>query len=382
MTDTSIVPVPPSAMTHGERASSAQAEQAKSLVLAQYTMAARFPRNWLDVRSSLLAECSRPRFAEKARYSIPFKKREKNEQTGRWEDVTVHVIGFSIRFAEAAARLLKNILIQTPTVHDDDDKSIVKVMVFDLEANVAWSKDVTVEKVVERKKLKEGQRPIRQRANSWGDTVYLVPATAQEVRRNIEAEISKAVRTCILRLVPGDILEECEEKIIAVLAQSDKSDPQAATKRIVDGFAKLGVKASDLEELLGHSLDGVIPDEIVRLRGYYEAMRDGAATWPQIVEIETGEEPKNEKEDPMAETRKAVQERVHKSRAKSKKAEPKSDPKAEAPKPDEQPAVSLEVEAMMKAQNCDAEEASKLIGEGWEIDPKTGDAIPPAGAGG
>ena len=59
----------------------------------------------------------------------------------------------------------------------------------------------------------------------------------------------------MLRMVPADILEECEEAVAATLSKRDRSDPDAATKRIVDGFAKLGIQPSQLETLLGHRGD-------------------------------------------------------------------------------------------------------------------------------
>ena len=57
------------------------------------------------VREKLLKECHRPSFADVARYRKPIGK---------------GVEGLSIRFAEAALRLMKNITIQQTVVSEDE----------------------------------------------------------------------------------------------------------------------------------------------------------------------------------------------------------------------------------------------------------------------
>jgi hypothetical protein len=44
------------------------------------------------------------------------------------------------------------------------------------------------------------------------------------------------------------------------------------------------VKAEDLVKYLGHQLDTCSPTELVDLRGMYGAIRDGEATWKQVME--------------------------------------------------------------------------------------------------
>jgi len=319
---TAMIQATTTAMAPGETAAAAQAAQAQAIVLASYTMAERHPRNLMDVRVKLLADCDRPGFAERARYELPFGRERAS--------------GWSIRFAEACVRLLGNLAVHTPVTFDDSERQIVQVMVMDLEANNTYTKDVTVDKVVEKRSLRRGQKPIGARVNSYGDTVHLVRATEQETARKMGAEVSKAIRTCVLRMVPADILEECEEAVAATLSKRDRSDPDAATKRIVDGFAKLGIQPSQLETLLGHGLASIHTDELAKLRGYYGVLTDGMATWPEIMECENPQAAAAEgEEDPHAELRAKVQERLHKTKggAKKRQGKPKarkSQPKAEA----------------------------------------------------
>src|SRR5690242_15706526 len=90
-----------------ETAGTAAAAQAKALVEARYTVAIRFPRNEDEVRQKLLKECRRPSFAAVAIYRKP---------------IGQGIEGPSIRFAETAMRLMKNITVETMTVYDDREK--------------------------------------------------------------------------------------------------------------------------------------------------------------------------------------------------------------------------------------------------------------------
>lgn len=358
---TAIVPVPSAGIqpVPGEAAITAQAAQAQAQVFARMAYADSRRRNMKDVRAELLAECERPGFCERARYAIPFKKWDPEER----RMVVEHVVGFSIRFAESAARAMRNIDVQTPVLFDDEDKRLIQIAAIDLQANTGYSRVITVDKVVERKRLKKGQRQISQRENAYGDTVYLVRATEQEFRAKAEAETSKAIRTCLLRLVPGDILEECEDAVRETLANAHAEDPRKAVLKIADAFGKKGVKPSDLEAVLGHPLEGCSLEVLDKLRGWLRAMLDGLVTWPQIVDVEKEPAPNDPKDDPMAETRAKVAEAVRQTKAKSDQKKKK---RAAAKKAADPPAPT---------EGLTAEE----IAQGYELDPTTGEIIPPVG---
>lgn len=269
-----------------ETATAAQAAQATAMVQARFTLARRFRRNDDDVRTALKRECARPAFAAVARYSRPVgKKKEVNpetgEETGRWVDSFAE--GPSIRFAEAATRHMGNIDCGSLSLHDDKDKRIVRVYAMDLESNASFQKDITVPKTVERRSLKKGQVPLGKRKNSYGEDVYIVRAEDSEHAVREAAEISKALRTLLLRLVPGWILDECERTIRETLENEDQRDPDAARLGIIDGFAKLGVKAADLAAFLGHDVTAFSSAELLELRAIGTTIRDGEATWTEVL---------------------------------------------------------------------------------------------------
>jgi hypothetical protein len=268
--------------TLAETASTAAAAQAQAAIQARYIMAMKRPRDWDDVRVRLLKECARPSFAEVAIYHKP---------------IGQGVEGPSIRFVETALRCMGNNMPECATVYDDQTKRIVRVTVTDLESNVTYSKDVTIDKTVERSQLRQGQTPIGKRTNAQGRMVYIVAATDDDLLNKEGSLVSKAIRTNGLRLIPGDLVAEAEARIRETLNTRDAADPDAARKKLTDGFATLNVMPSDLKEYLGHDLGTASPAEIVTLRNLFVAIRDGEASWTGALEAKHAERAESSKRD-------------------------------------------------------------------------------------
>ena len=297
-----------SVAVQAETSSTAVAAQQTAMVQAAFIMAERRPRDFDQVRYQLLKTCKRPRFAEAAMYHKPVGK-EFNEETGQWEQKIAE--GLSIRFAEEAARNMRNLRIDSFTLWDDPKKKIVKFVVLDLESNTEWSKTVTIEKTTERKKLKKGQTPLGSRMNSYGDQVFIVEATQEEITKREGAEASKAWRDGILKNMPADIKEECLDEVKKVIADDTAADPEAAKKKILDGFAALNVTPVQLREYVGHDLSTLNPAELTELRTIFASVRDGETTWAELADAR--EEVRSEKA--ATEAMQAVSRRARKRRS-------------------------------------------------------------------
>lgn len=282
-----------------ETASSSLAAQVTATVQARYIMALKNPRDWDDVRVGLLAACKRPKFAETARYLKPVGK---------------GVQGWSVRFAEECVRTIGNVAPETITIYDDREKRIVRQSVTDLERNVTYSLDVTIDKTVERSRLRDGQTPIATRTNSSGYKVFIVEATEDDLLNKQNALVSKALRSNALRLMPSDILEECLEQVYATQEQEDAKDPGAARKRLVDAFVAIGVKPSDLKTYLGHDIASSSPAELVELRAVYAAIRDGESNWADALAAKT----KSKQDAPDAPKQQTTKDKVAAAAAESK----------------------------------------------------------------
>lgn len=257
-----------SEIARGNQATAALVAKARAEIEARYTMAMHRPRRMEQVRQLIIAECRRPGFAKAAIYRKP---------------IGDGVEGLSIRFAEAAARCFGNMAMEVVQIYDDEDTRIMRVSATDLETNVTWPQDVTIAKTVERRTLKRNQQCIAQRTNSYGDLLYIVPATDDDILNKQGALVSKALRTCILRIIPGNLQDEAYDVCDSILRDEAAKDPDAARNAMCDSFAELHIMPVNLEEWLGHELAIATPTEIEQLRRTYAAIRDGEATWPEVL---------------------------------------------------------------------------------------------------
>lgn len=276
----------------GNQATEALIAKARADVEARWVMAMRNPRDVDDSRQMMLQECRRNGFAQQAIYSIPIGGNK--------------VEGLTIRFAEVAARCWGNMPIETQTIYDSGEERIVRVTVTDLESNVTWSRDLTIKKTIERKQVKRGQ-PVRgQRVNSYGDTVYIVDATDDEIAVKEAAQVSKAARTGILRLIPGHIQDEMFDLCKKLQADKNAKDPDGERVRMLDAFAELRIMPSDLEQWLGHDTSKLVPAELEQLRQLYAAIREGEITWVAALAAKLeNTKPKAEPQPTATETPKA-----------------------------------------------------------------------------
>jgi len=253
-----------------ETASDVLSAQAKALVNARYHVAMMKPRDWDEVRQKLVNDCKRPRFAETAIYSKPVGNSR--------------VQGLSVRFAESAIRTMGNLQPEHTVIYDDSKQRIVRISLTDIEANVSYSKDIVLQKTVERKTVKSGTDILSRRQNTSGETVYTVAATEDELLIKEAAHASKIMRQHALRILPADIQEECEDQIRSTVAAKIKEDPDAEKKKLIDGFGALGISVGELKKYLqSDNLDALTLKDVADLRLVYQALRDGETNWREIM---------------------------------------------------------------------------------------------------
>lgn len=252
-----------------ETNTAAAASMARANVEARFAIARHSPRDEDTARIRILRECDRPRFADVAEYSLP--------RAGK------AITGPTIRFAEALARHFGNIAIESVVTFENEEQRLVRCTVTDLESNTTYGQDVAIEKTVERKNAKPSDDVLGTRVTSQGHSVYVIRASEADLLAKHNAQVSRAVRTLILRLVPGDLVDEAIDRARATLRKNDAEDPQAAKRKVIDAFAGIGVMPAQLAEALGHSLDAVQPAELHELRGWFAAVRSGETTMSEII---------------------------------------------------------------------------------------------------
>jgi hypothetical protein len=316
----------------GETAASALISQARAEVEARYVMALQRPRDADVVRAKLLHECKRPNFARRAFFQIP-----RGDKPGRLTGTPNTIEGLSVRFAEAAIRLSGNIHMPTRTLYDDEFKRIINVAATDLETNATYARDVSIEKTIERSKVKEGAIVLGKRTNSAGKEVFILQATDEELLQKEGAMISKTFRTLALRLIPADTLEECEQALVLTVRDENAKDPDGVRKRILDAYIELGVSPAELKVYVGHDLDQLNSDERMSLGALAAAIREGEVTWAEAFAEKTAPKPEPgaaPSTDPAA---KKVASRIGERVAKAKERRAAETQASAQPKPEGEP---------------------------------------------
>lgn len=295
-------------------ATAALVARQRANIESRFIMAMHRPRSMAVVRQNIITECRRPGFAETAVYHVP--------RGGKTID------GLSIRFAEVAARCYGNMPVETVTIFESDEDRIMECTVTDLESNVTFSEQITVKKTVERKILKQGQRPIRERMNSSGERVFIVEATDDDMTMKANSMISKTIRKLILRLIPGNLKQEAKELCEEIARDKQAKDPDAFRNRMVDSFDELGVRASDLEAYFDAPIANLTIDQARSLVPIFNAIKEGELTWRQVMD-----ERREERKDGAPPAKPAA--KTTASAPATKPVDPKAtDPKATDPKAD------------------------------------------------
>lgn len=244
------------------------AEQMRASIQARYFIAQKNPRDWDEVRAVLLRECKRPSFA-----AVAVKRKP-----GVPEPM------FTIRFAEAAQRTMRNVEPTRIITFEDDKRRIVQIGFCDLESNINHSRQLIIEKTVERADPK-GREVISQRMNSKGQITYLVAATEEEMFAKESAMGSKWERQLTLKILPGDIQDECFTQCLSTQRDQDAKDPEGEKKRLIDAYYAMGVRPDNLKEYLGlPNLDNLTPRDLEDLRQVYAAIRDADTNWNEVMD--------------------------------------------------------------------------------------------------
>lgn len=329
-----------------ELAGIAVAAAAKAEVESAYVMAMKQPRHEDNARAAIVRVCANPTFAAKSRYRKPMGTRW-NEASRRFEQQ--FVTGPSIRFAEEALRQWGNILVQQTAIYDDDHRRIVKVTVRDLQSNLSYSSEITLEKQVERSRA-EDRVVLGERKNSQNKTVYIVKATEDELANKQAAHVSKAIRNSGLRLIPDYIIEEAMESIRRTIASKVKEDPDAERRRLVDQFMTLGIKASDIEQYLGHPIAQATTEDLIELQEIATSIKDGHSTWSEYVQAAKDDD---EKQSELAQA-KLEQVKQQMSQGKKEPAAVANAAPAPAPAPKASKAKAAAPERLASPQEAEA----------------------------
>jgi len=239
----------------------AEAEVKGAIVLAR-----QFPRDENRAYIALAGSCERPTFAASARYDYT--------RGGKLID------GLSVGFAREAARVWGNIQhgIRIVGVRNDDEypphgEVHIKGWAWDMQTNTRVEQETTFPYLIFRKR------------GGW------VKPDERDARELVARHGAIVVRNCILNLLPPDVKEDLLERLRdtgASKAATDlDQDRDGTVAKLAKAFDGLGVTADMLCHLLEvDSLDAIDGRGLDRLRGVYQAIKDGAtqanAVFPEL----------------------------------------------------------------------------------------------------
>lgn len=218
------------------------ARQAQEVQVAMLS-AKRFPRDELTAMDRIKKSCQRMTLAEVAIYSYP--------RGGQ------NVSGPSIRLAEAIAQNWGNMDFGVIELERREGASEMMAYAWDLETNTRSTKTFTVR---HKRDTKQGSKDLTDERD-----IYEMAAN-QGARR---------VRSCIMNVVPGDVVDLAVKEARATLASGDKRPVSEILKEMLKAFKDLGVTQEMIERYMDKKAADLLKEELVDLRGVYKAIKDG-----------------------------------------------------------------------------------------------------------
>ena len=278
------------------------AEVQASLLIAQSC-----PRNELKARDKLLVACQRLRLAEGAVYTY---KRGGTE-----------VKGPSIRLAEAAARYYGNLDYGFREVSRRPGESEVEAYCWDKESNTRVSRLFTVKHLRDMK---------------GGKTVALT--AERDIYEAIASQAQRRVRSAILEIIPGDIIEDALDACDRTLKAAVPDLPRAI-KGMVQAFAPMGVNKTMLETRMGRNVEAFQAADIISLRHIYAGMKDGISQASDWFDMSLQEQPKQQptqEQSAAQENTTPKQEPAEPEKKRTRKPKPEAAP-VQQPEPEPEP---------------------------------------------
>lgn len=242
----------------GAMAEIAQSREAQE-VQAAVLMARRFPRDTTQSLTRILEDCKRPGLAEKAEY----------EYTRGGMKVT----GPSIRLAESLARNWGNMqcglveLERKPQQGNLPGESTVQAYAWDIETNTRTQKTFTVK--------------------HWRDTKGGGYALKDE--RDIYEQVAnngaRRLRACILGIIPTDIVEQAIDQCHKTLQGGQGPIIDRVRAMVLYFKDSFNVSQEMIEKFLGHKVDAISENELVRLKRIANSLKDGMADRSEFFDV-------------------------------------------------------------------------------------------------
>ena len=223
-------------------------------VQGQIVMAKKFPRNEVISSNRIVTACKRRKLAEKAEYEYP--------RGGQ------KVTGPSIRLAEALAQNWGNIDFGYIELERRSGETQVMAYAWDLETNSRQTKVFTVPHVRE---TKAGNIPL---------------TNPRDIYELVANQAARRVRSCILGIIPGDIVEEAIEQCHKTLIEGEKKPLPDLVKDMARIFQdEFSVPLESIEKYIGCKSSAFSMNDLIRLKKVYTSLKDGMSKREEVFEL-------------------------------------------------------------------------------------------------
>lgn len=211
-------------------------------VQAAMVIAQRFPRNEAVVEKKIEQACSRLKLAQSACYT--------------YSRGGTDIQGPSIRLAEALARAFGNIKYGVEEVSQLDGESKMRAYAYDLETNTQ----------AERLFVVKHERSTKKGTTKMTDGRDIYEHTANQGARRL--------RSCILELIPADMVELAVEKCEQTVRANIKITPDSIAA-MADAFKTYGITVEMIEAFIQRKMQAITTDQFLKLRNIWAGLRDG-----------------------------------------------------------------------------------------------------------
>jgi hypothetical protein len=214
-------------------------------VQAAIMLARANPRDEVTATDRILNACCRSTLASSAIYSY-----------GRGG---AEVTGPSIRLAEAIAQQWGNLQFGVRELEQRNGESLVQAYAWDVQSNTRSEITFAVPHV---RHTKQGKKAL---------------TDPRDVYEMIANQGARRLRACIIKIIPGDVLEAAVAQCEQTLKTSADTSPEAL-KKMLELFSAAGVSKEQIEKRIQRRLEAIQPAHVVSLRKIYTSLRDGMST--------------------------------------------------------------------------------------------------------
>lgn len=220
-----------------------EAQRVMAEIQAMVLVAHSHPRNHADAWAKIEKDVRRPAFALTAQYL--------------YSRGGTPIKGPTINLMATIAKHWGNLQFGWRETHREADKSAVQAWAVDWETNSKVQVDFWVNHV---RDTQDGPKPILDERSKY---------------EHVANQASRRMRSCLERLIPGDVIDSACKVADVVMEEQAKLEP-GAVRKMVKAFEEAhGVSRAQIEAYIGHSLDSAMPQEVVKLRQIFVSIKDG-----------------------------------------------------------------------------------------------------------